>query len=164
MAASARTLTIADQALNGGWTVVLPRRGRRKHLPRIRSLEQQPWAPSDLETDPIRKSKLLHKMQICMKKTESSPFYHTLMDQIQTPEILGHFYRVLDSESKMQMVIYGIGSISTKGLRRLSHLSQSLRKTANNEDHSSRQLARRPLDIRRKTDETYSLTKSIITT
>jgi len=119
MAAFAKTLTIADPTLNGGWTVVLPRRGRRKHLPRIRSLEQQPWAPSDLEIDPIRKSKLIQKMQVCMKKIESSPFYHTLMDQIQTPEILGHFYRVLDSESKMQMVIYGIGSIESYETPRL---------------------------------------------
>lgn len=119
MSASAKTLTIADRTLNGGWTVVLPRRGRRKPLPSIRSLEQQPWAPSDLEIDPIRKSKLIHKMQICMNKIESSPFYHTLMDQIQTPEILGHFYRVLDSESKMQMVIYGIGSIESYETPRL---------------------------------------------
>lgn len=88
-------------------------------MPRIRSLEQQPWAPSDLEIDPIRKSKLIQKMQVCMKKIESSPFYHTLMDQIQTPEILGHFYRVLDSESKMQMVIYGIGSIESYETPRL---------------------------------------------
>lgn len=114
MAESAKTLSIADQTLNGGWTVVLPRRGRqRKHLPRIRSLEQQPWAPSELEIDPIRKAKLIQKMQICIKEMEGSPFYRTFMDQIQTTEILGHFHRVLGSESKMQMVIYGIGSIES---------------------------------------------------
>ncbi|KAF5445981.1 hypothetical protein F2P56_031648 [Juglans regia] len=115
MAASAKTLTVANRSLNGDWTVVLPRRGRhKKHLPTIRSQEQQqPWVPTDVETDPIRTSKLIQKMQICMKKIESSSFYRTLLDQIQTPEILHCLHRVLGSESKMQMVIYGIGSIES---------------------------------------------------
>ncbi|KAG7945864.1 hypothetical protein I3843_14G009300 [Carya illinoinensis] len=120
MAASAKTLTIA-KCLNGDWTVVLPRRGRqRKHLPRIRSVEQQQsWAPTDLETNPIRTSKLMQKMQICIKKIESSPFHRILLDQIQTPEILHCLHRVLGSESKMQMVIYGIGSIESYEAPRL---------------------------------------------
>ncbi|KAG2671832.1 hypothetical protein I3760_13G012500 [Carya illinoinensis] len=115
MAASAETLDSAKCSLNGDWTVVLPRRGRqRKQLPTIRSLEQQqPWVPTDLENDPIRTSKLIQKMQICMKKIESSSFYRALLDQIQTPEILICLHRILGSESKMPMVIYGIGSIES---------------------------------------------------
>lgn len=115
MAASAKTLTIANNNLNGDWTVVLSRRRRqRKLFPRIRSLEQQePWAPADLEIDPIRTSKLLQKMQICIKNIESSPFYHSFVDQIQTPQILGCLHKVLGSDSKMQMVIYGVGSIES---------------------------------------------------
>jgi hypothetical protein len=126
MAASAKTLTIDNSTLDGGWTVVLPRRGRqRKHSFKTRSPEQpQPqqqssWTPTDLEINPIRNSKLMQKMQICMKKMESSPFYHTLLDQIQTPEILCCFHRVLGSELKMQMVIYGIGSIESYDSPRL---------------------------------------------
>ncbi|XP_040994422.1 protein SENSITIVITY TO RED LIGHT REDUCED 1-like [Juglans microcarpa x Juglans regia] len=120
MAASAKTLATA-KCLDGDWTVVLPRRGRqRKHLPRIRSVEQQQsWAPTDLETDPIRTSKLMQKMQICIKKIESSPFYHILLDQIQTTEIVCCLHRVLGSELKMQMVIYGIGSIESYEAPRL---------------------------------------------
>lgn len=119
MAASAKTLTIDNHTLDGDWTVVLPRRGKqRRHSFRIRSPEQlqqqqqqKPWAPIDLETDAVRKLKLMQKMQICMKKMENSLFYHTLLDQIQTPEIFCCFHRVLGSEMKMQMVIYGVGSI-----------------------------------------------------
>ncbi|EEF49571.1 leucine-rich repeat-containing protein, putative [Ricinus communis] len=52
-------------------------------------------------------------MNICMKKVEKSQFYQTLLKQIQTLEILDSFHRVLGSELKMQMVIYGIGSIES---------------------------------------------------
>ncbi|XP_010246869.1 PREDICTED: protein SENSITIVITY TO RED LIGHT REDUCED 1 [Nelumbo nucifera] len=100
------------------WTVVLPRRGkqRRGSLPKIRALEEQqqkPWVPTDLETDPERESKLMQKMQICIKKLEDSEFYCTFLNQILTPEILTYFSRILGSEIKMQMVVYGIGSIES---------------------------------------------------
>ena len=55
----------------------------------------------------------MEKMKICMKKVESSQFYQTLLKQIRTPEVLDSFFRVLSSDLKMQMVIYGIGSIES---------------------------------------------------
>ncbi|KAJ9179568.1 hypothetical protein P3X46_011343 [Hevea brasiliensis] len=116
MEASAKILTLDNHACNGEWTIVLPRRGKqRRKFPKIRTLEQQlqPWVPTDLESDPNRQSKLIEKMQTCMKKVENSQFYLNLLEQIRTPEILDCFYRVLGSELKMPMVIYGIGSIES---------------------------------------------------
>ncbi|PQQ20894.1 protein SENSITIVITY TO RED LIGHT REDUCED 1 [Prunus yedoensis var. nudiflora] len=52
-------------------------------------------------------------MQICMKKLEMSQFFLNLLDEIQTPEMMNYFHRVLSSELKMKMVIYGIGSIES---------------------------------------------------
>lgn len=123
MAASAKVLTPeVCTTVNEDWTVVLPRRGRRRrNLPRITTLEEQqkPWFPTELVSDPHRESKLLRKMDACIKKLESSEFYQTFVDQIQTPEILNRFYSVLGSELKMQMVIYGIGSIESYETPRL---------------------------------------------
>ncbi|KAL5732438.1 hypothetical protein ACOSP7_031785 [Xanthoceras sorbifolium] len=122
MAASARVLTPEVRTVNEDWTVVLPRRGRqRRNLPRIRTPEEQqkPWFPTELVSDPHRESKLLQKMHTCIKKLESSKFYQTFLDQVQTPEILNHFYSVLGSELKMQMVIYGIGSVESYETPRL---------------------------------------------
>lgn len=114
MAASAKTLT------NPGddWTIVLSRHNRqRKNFPKIKSSEQQQgerqWIPTDNKSDPIRESKLMQKMQICIKKLEDSEFYHTLLKQIETPQVLEYFLKVLDAESNMPMVIYGIGSIES---------------------------------------------------
>ncbi|XP_042480996.1 protein SENSITIVITY TO RED LIGHT REDUCED 1-like [Macadamia integrifolia] len=108
---------------NEGWTVVLRRRGkqRRSNLPKIKNLEQQQqqqsqpetWTPMDLETDPKRESKLMQKIHMCMENLNKTEFYRTFLDQIQAPQIIGHFSRVLGSEYKMQMVIYGIGSIES---------------------------------------------------
>ncbi|KAF5726010.1 putative Protein SENSITIVITY TO RED LIGHT REDUCED [Tripterygium wilfordii] len=114
MAASAKVFTLDSRTCNGDWTVVLPRRGRhRRNYPKIRTPEeqQQPWFPSDLKRDTVVESRLLQKLQTCMKKIESSQFYKTLMDQIQSPEIMDHICRVLGSEMNMEMVVYGIGSI-----------------------------------------------------
>ncbi|KAK1572628.1 hypothetical protein Q3G72_035485, partial [Acer saccharum] len=122
MAASAKVLTHETCTVNEDWTIVLPRRGRKgRNLPRIRTPEEQqkPWFPTELVSDPHRESKLLQKMQTCIKKLESSEFYQTFMNQIQTPEILNRFYSVLGSELKMQMVIYGIGSIESYETPRL---------------------------------------------
>ncbi|KAA8516972.1 hypothetical protein F0562_017210 [Nyssa sinensis] len=115
MAASAKILSLEKPNPTGDWTVVLPRRGKKKrNFPKLKILEQQQsWAPTDLETCPERESKLMQKLQIYMQKVQDSPFYSTFMDQLQTPEILDCIYRVLGSESKMQMVIYGIGSIES---------------------------------------------------
>ncbi|KAM1784706.1 hypothetical protein FF1_037643 [Malus domestica] len=121
MAASAKILTAEDHTLNGEWTVVSSRRGfKRRNTPRMPTLaqklqqqQQEPWAPTDFEINFIRESKLMQKMQICMKKLEMSQFFLNLLDQIGTPELTNCFLRVLSSESKMNMVIYGIGSLET---------------------------------------------------
>ncbi|KAM5573855.1 protein SENSITIVITY TO RED LIGHT REDUCED 1 [Rosa sericea] len=118
MASSAKTL-IAPGTLNGDWTVVSSRRGRqRRNPPILKSLvekqqQQQTWAPTDIEINFVRESKLMQKIQICMKKLELSQFYLNLLDQMQTPEMMNCFHRVLSSELKMKMVIYGIGSIES---------------------------------------------------
>ncbi|KAJ8756072.1 hypothetical protein K2173_024619 [Erythroxylum novogranatense] len=114
MATSAKVHAVETSNVNGDWTIVVPRRGKqRRKLPTISSLEeqQQVWVPTDLESDQDRQSKLMQKMQICLKKVESSQFYHNFVEQIQNQEILDCFSRVLRSELKMETVIYGIGSI-----------------------------------------------------
>ena len=50
---------------------------------------------------------------IIIEKLENSTFYHVLLDQVQTPHMLEAFFRVLGSELKMHMVVYGIGSIES---------------------------------------------------
>ncbi|KAI4323535.1 hypothetical protein L6164_023132 [Bauhinia variegata] len=118
MAASAKTLAIDKCTSNGEWTVVLPRRGNRRRKVtknEILKEKQEPceWAPTDLQTDPSREAALMQKMENCINKLGSSPFYHTLRNEVQTSPISDHFQRVLGSEHKIQMVIYGIGSIET---------------------------------------------------
>ncbi|XP_042008003.1 protein SENSITIVITY TO RED LIGHT REDUCED 1-like isoform X2 [Salvia splendens] len=100
------------------WTIVLPRRGKKNRtvnkfvIPK-RQMEVQLWAPIDLETDPERESKLKQKMDTCIKKFENSEFYRNLLSQIRNPDIVDKFSKVLGSEEKMQMVVYGIGSIES---------------------------------------------------
>ena len=115
MAASANTLSLEKPNLTGDWTVVLPRRRKqRRNFLKSRTPEQeQPWVPIDHEIDRDRESKLMQKMQLCMKKVESSEFFCIFIDQIQTPQIMDCIFSVLGSETKMQMVMYGIGSIES---------------------------------------------------
>jgi len=113
MAASEKTLTINNCATSEGWTVVLPRRSRqRRKATKSEVLEekQEPWTPTDSLIDPSKESTLVQKMERCINKIDKSEFYHTFRDQIQT-SVADYFNRVLGSEIKMQMVIYGIGSI-----------------------------------------------------
>ncbi|KAJ1426959.1 Sensitivity To Red Light Reduced-like, SRR1 [Sesbania bispinosa] len=113
MAASAKNLANDDCTANGGWTVVLPRRGqqRRKAIKDgILEEKQEPWTPTDSQTDLSRETTLVQKMERCISRIGSSQFYHTFKDQIQT-SVFYYFHRVLGSEMKMQMVMYGIGSI-----------------------------------------------------
>ncbi|XP_061362389.1 protein SENSITIVITY TO RED LIGHT REDUCED 1-like [Gastrolobium bilobum] len=113
MAASAKTLTIDNCTTNGGWTVVLPRRGRqRRKATKVGILEEklESWAPTDSQTDPNRETTLVQKIERFINRIGSSQFYHTFRDQIQT-SVCDYFQRVLGSEMKMQMVIYGIGSV-----------------------------------------------------
>ncbi|KAL8538406.1 hypothetical protein ACS0TY_000417 [Phlomoides rotata] len=100
------------------WTIVLPRRGKKNRavnkfvIPR-RQKEVQVWTPIDLETDPDRESKLMQKLQISIQKLANSEFHLSLLHQIQNSDMLDKFRRVLGSEEKMQMVIYGIGSVES---------------------------------------------------
>ncbi|KAK4253846.1 hypothetical protein QN277_010469 [Acacia crassicarpa] len=114
MEASTETLAVDDCASNGGWTVVLPRRGRQRKKPqRVEILKetQEPWIPTDIQIDPSTEKALMQKIERSIAKVESSQFYHSFRDQLQTPLISEHLHKVLGSESKMQMVIYGIGSL-----------------------------------------------------
>ncbi|KAL2234852.1 protein SENSITIVITY TO RED LIGHT REDUCED 1-like isoform X2 [Sesamum indicum] len=100
------------------WTVVLPRRGKRncsshKFVIPAKKKEKQPWAPIDVETDTKRESKLMQKMQNYIQKLENTDFCLTFFDQMQSPEMTSRFLKALGSEEKMQMVIYGIGSIES---------------------------------------------------
>lgn len=117
MSASAK-ISSEKTDVSEDWTIVLPRRGKKnrtvnKFVIPQRQKEVQLWAPIDLETDPERESKLMQKMQVCIQKFENSEFHQNLLSQIQSPDMLDKFLKVLGSEKKMQMVIYGIGSIES---------------------------------------------------
>ncbi|KAK3025257.1 hypothetical protein RJ639_044499 [Escallonia herrerae] len=116
MAASAKSSTREKPNPTEEWTIVLPRHGKqRRKFPEIKTSEQRDtsWGPSDVETDPEREIKLMWKMRNYIKKLEESQFYRTFLDQIQTAEMLEYFSNVLGSESSMEMVVYGIGSIES---------------------------------------------------
>ena len=72
--------------------------------------KQEPWTLTDSVTNPSKEATLVQKMENCINKIDKSEFYHTFKDRIQT-SVADYFNRVLGSELKMQMVIYGIGSI-----------------------------------------------------
>ncbi|KAL2553256.1 Protein SENSITIVITY TO RED LIGHT REDUCED 1 [Forsythia ovata] len=55
----------------------------------------------------------MQKMQICIQKLENSEFFLSFLDQMQNPDMLAKFLKVLGPETKMLMVIYGIGSIES---------------------------------------------------
>lgn len=115
MASSAKTLTNSNCTTDEDWTVVLPRRERQKRkAPEVKILEekQEPWAPTDSQTDPGREKTLMQKMERYISKIENSQFYQTFRDQIET-SVLDYIPKVLGSETTMQMVIYGIGSIES---------------------------------------------------
>ncbi|XP_031384396.1 protein SENSITIVITY TO RED LIGHT REDUCED 1 isoform X2 [Punica granatum] len=116
MAASAKGLAVGDdRTANGEWVVVSSRRGRRSPpVARVKIPEAgESWAPVDSMSDPDRVLKLTQKLEASIKKMESSLFYQTLIEQIEDPQIFGCFRRVLGSDSEMQMVVYGIGSIES---------------------------------------------------
>ncbi|KAH0714545.1 hypothetical protein KY284_007450 [Solanum tuberosum] len=118
MASSAKTPALDKPNPAEDWTVVLPRRGKQKRnfhkvIIHERQKQEQLWTPSDIETNPERESKLMQKIQTCIRKLESSSFWLKFLDQLQTPEIFDRFLKAVGSEGKMQMVIYGIGSIES---------------------------------------------------
>ncbi|XXG78100.1 hypothetical protein AAC387_Pa08g2115 [Persea americana] len=109
----------------GEWTFVLPRR-RRRGTQNSKTLNPEPHTTLEPKPSPpiihsqtntqIEESKLMKKMQLTLTNLESSSFYRTLVAQIQTPQLLSNFSRALSSsqsQNKMQMVIYGIGSIDS---------------------------------------------------
>ncbi|XP_010530609.1 PREDICTED: protein SENSITIVITY TO RED LIGHT REDUCED 1 [Tarenaya hassleriana] len=110
--------SVNNSSEDGEWKVVLNRRGRQgRRFPKYKAQEeeeqQQPWTPNELEVDSLRQSRLIQKMEISMKKLENSQFYAEFVGKIQAPEVLDHFRRVLGTESQLNMVIYGIGSIES---------------------------------------------------
>ncbi|KAG7559738.1 hypothetical protein ISN45_Aa05g013220 [Arabidopsis thaliana x Arabidopsis arenosa] len=68
---------VKNSSSDGEWTVVLPSKGkqgrRRKLKPKVQAEEEeQPWKSDDLEIDPQRQARLKLKMEISLKKIESS--------------------------------------------------------------------------------------------
>ncbi|KMT17090.1 hypothetical protein BVRB_2g041440 [Beta vulgaris subsp. vulgaris] len=120
MVAATDTTTSDERSeyVDPDWTVVLPRRKRRKGQSKVSCSEQevvekQPWCPPDHEIDQERESKLMQKIESSLKKLESSKFCDLFLNQIQDPEVFSCFTRVLGSEPNMNMVVYGIGSIES---------------------------------------------------
>ncbi|KAH0776003.1 hypothetical protein KY290_007414 [Solanum tuberosum] len=118
MASSAQTPALDKPNPAEDWTVVLPRRGKQKRnfhkvIIHEQQKQEQLWTPADIETNPERESKLMQKIQTCIRKLESSSFWLKFLDQLQTPEVFDRFLKAVGSEGKMQMVIYGIGSIES---------------------------------------------------
>ncbi|CAI9096922.1 OLC1v1033185C1 [Oldenlandia corymbosa var. corymbosa] len=101
------------------WTVVLARSGRKKRgfqkmiIPPKMLEPAKPWAPENSENDPERELKLMGKMHTYVESLQSSQFYQAFMDQIQRSEMSDLIGKVLVSEEKMSMVVYGIGSIES---------------------------------------------------
>ncbi|KAF8395662.1 hypothetical protein HHK36_019612 [Tetracentron sinense] len=114
MLASAKNLKPENTSFNGEWTSVPTGLGSI-NFPTLEPLPQQgiPWPSRHNVVDPERQLNLMQEMQICINKLKHSQFYHTFLDQIQNTQIVDNFVRALDSELKMQMVIYGIGSIES---------------------------------------------------
>ncbi|KAL7607840.1 hypothetical protein Lser_V15G09779 [Lactuca serriola] len=75
--------------------------------------EQTYWAPTNLTTTPEGEEKLTQKMQISIEKLKKSGFFAAFLNQIRNSEASFHFHRVTESEHKLKMVIYGIGSIES---------------------------------------------------
>ncbi|XP_028755262.1 protein SENSITIVITY TO RED LIGHT REDUCED 1-like [Neltuma alba] len=71
------------------------------------------WTPTDLRDDHDRKEALKQKMDKFINELESSQFYHDFRDEVQGSHISEHIRWFLVSESKMRIVIYGIGSIES---------------------------------------------------
>ncbi|EOA13835.1 hypothetical protein CARUB_v10026935mg [Capsella rubella] len=111
-------VSVKTPSSDGEWTVVLPSKGRqgrrRKPKPKVhQEEEQQPWKSDDLEVDPQRQARLKQKMEISMKKIETSEFYTAFLEQLKSPEVSDQIRLVLGTDTQLQMVMYGIGSIES---------------------------------------------------
>ncbi|CAL9244261.1 unnamed protein product [Arabidopsis halleri] len=110
--------TLKNSSSDGEWIVVLPSKGRqgRRKKPKPKGPaedEEQPWKSDDLEIDPERLARLKQKMEISLKKIESSKFYAAFLEQLKSPEVSDQIRLVLGNETQLQMVMYGIGSIES---------------------------------------------------
>ncbi|KAK6794606.1 hypothetical protein RDI58_008059 [Solanum bulbocastanum] len=106
MASLAKTPALDKPNLAEDWTAVLSRRGKQKRnshkvIIHERKKQEQLWTPADIETNPERESKLMQKIQTCIRKLESSSFWLIFLDQLQTPEIFDRFLKAMGSEGKM---------------------------------------------------------------
>lgn len=115
---SPKILNLEQPKAAEDWTIVLPRRGKQKrNFDKIIVSEEckqvQAWVPTDLEWEPQREEKLMQIVNSYIKKLERSKFCEAFLDQVQTPEMTEEFLRVRGSEDKIQMVMYGIGSIES---------------------------------------------------
>ncbi|KAK4706500.1 hypothetical protein R3W88_033942 [Solanum pinnatisectum] len=70
MASSAKTPALDKPNPAEDWTAVLPRL-----IIHERQKQEQLWTPADIETNPERESKLMQKIQTCIRKLENSSFY-----------------------------------------------------------------------------------------
>ncbi|KFK27482.1 sensitivity to red light reduced protein [Arabis alpina] len=107
---------VKNSSSNDEWTVVLPskgRQGRRKPKPKVQEEEEKPWKSDDLEVDLQRQARLKKKMEVAIKKIESSKFYTAFLEQLKSPEVSEQFRLVLGTETRLQVVMYGIGSIES---------------------------------------------------
>ncbi|CAH8390449.1 unnamed protein product [Eruca vesicaria subsp. sativa] len=68
---------------------------------------------NDLEIDPERQERLKQQMEISLKTIENSEFYKSFLKQLTSPEVSSHIQIMLGSETQLQMVIYGLGSIES---------------------------------------------------
>lgn len=115
-------VTYKNSNLVEDWTVVLPRRRKcTRKYPRLPGAKQdeKPWFSTDLQFDRPRYSLVVQKVHLCLKKLENSKFFRLFMSQIQNNTIWDHFSKARGSNLKMQMVIYGIGSIESLDASRL---------------------------------------------
>ncbi|GAA0144719.1 hypothetical protein LIER_35991 [Lithospermum erythrorhizon] len=118
MAAPTNTLGMEKSDAMDEWTIVLPRRGKQKTKGSkyVLSKNEAPvhtWTPKDVDANPERERRLLHKMDICIQKLENSQFWKSLLNQMESTEFLNRIINLLGSESSMKMVVYGIGSIES---------------------------------------------------
>lgn len=76
-------------------------------------MEGEIWAPSDLHTNHGREHRLMERMEVFIDELGNSRFYRHFRHMLHTSSISEHLRKVLGAYSKMQMVIYGIGSFES---------------------------------------------------
>ncbi|XP_056844076.1 protein SENSITIVITY TO RED LIGHT REDUCED 1-like [Raphanus sativus] len=90
---------------DGKWTE------EKGHARKKQKLTGQDKEGHDLEIDHHREDRLKKQMEISTKKSESSEFYKS--KQLKFSDVSGHFRLMLGSETQLQMMIYGLGSIES---------------------------------------------------